>query len=481
MSSSSHRVTNSDLSDSSSTTALAEIAQDIIEDVSGDDNSTGNTQTNNTDDGQTNADDDDGQQSKLTEFHVKNYFNSTMGGKDLCVLFAMAIGCNSMDLPDHKEPPFSRSKTYHSEIKPDSATLKLEVTRQWKAYKTSCRQLHPANWKMEKAVEYLMNNPIPPLEVVDRTWLKTELEEWKGIQEMINESQQHSADKVIHQTWSNDIPYLCLYHTLVDDNIRQAFGEAYAVKMREELDGRNSGLYKSFYEKAAEKFQDKDWIPNSIVFPDLHEDFEKSKPLSLNVAPITAEQFKKKLTDNHYKMVKVIADWERSGSGRGMVKNLQSLTNNDDEDTIDDNDGRKQSEMEVYEFWDGDDQKSFLQERPSHVLYLWQLSYTYKILSTVRQQLCSDSTMDGSSAPDVRQVQKRKSSPESNDPSVITNGLSGNIQQIATSINGLVGIAKQSQHTQERQMLYACHKELEDTITLQWMVVLLLMSGRCEN
>ena len=207
------------------------------------------------------------------------------------------------------------------------------------------------------------------------------------------------------------------------------------------MDGRNSGLYKSFYEKAAEKFNDKDWIPHTIVFPDLHEDFKKSKPLPLNVAPITAEQFKKKLTDNRYKMVKVIADCERSGSGRGMVKNLQSLTNNDDGDTSDNNGGRKQSEMEVYEFWDGDDWKSFLQERPSHVLYLWQLSYTYKILSTVRQQLCSDSTMDGSSAPDVRQVRKWKSSPESNDPSIITNGLSDNIQQIAASINGLVGIA----------------------------------------
>ena len=54
-----------------------------------------------------------------------------------------------------------------------------------------------------------------------------------------------------------------------------------------------------------------------------------------------------------------------------MVKNLQSLANNDDDDTSDNNDGRKQSEMEVYEFWDGDDRKSFLQERLSHVLYLW--------------------------------------------------------------------------------------------------------------
>ena len=457
MSSTSRRRTNGDLSESSSTTALAEIAQDIIEDVSGDDDSTSNAQTNNKDDGPTNADDDDDEEQS-------NYFNSTMGGKDLRVLFAMAIGCNSMDLPDHKEPPFSRSKTYHSEIKPDSATLKLEVTRRWKVYETSCRQPRPANWKMEKVVEYLMNNPIPPSEVLDRTWLKTELEEWKGIQEMINDSQQHSADKVIHRTWSNDIHYLRLYHTLVDDNIRRAFGEAYSVKRREELDGRNSGLYKSFCEKAAEKFNDKDWIPHSIVFTDLHEDFEKSKPLPLNVAPITAEQFKKKLTDNRYKMVKVIADWERSGSGRGMVKNLQGSTSNDDEDTSDDNDGRKQSEMEVYEFWDGDNRKSFLRERPSHVLYLWQLSYTYKILNTVRQQLCSDSTTDGSSAPDVRQVRKRKTSPESNDPSVITNELSDNIQQIAASINGLVGVAKQSQHTQERQMLYAQRKELEDTI-----------------
>ena len=68
------------------------------------------------------------QQQKLTEHHVKNYFNSTMGGKDLRILFAMAIGCHSQDVPDHKEPPFSQSKVYHSEVKPDVSTHKLEVT-----------------------------------------------------------------------------------------------------------------------------------------------------------------------------------------------------------------------------------------------------------------------------------------------------------------------------------------------------------------
>ena len=37
----------------------------------------------------------------------------------------------------------------------------------------------------------------------------------------------------------------------------------------------------------------------------------------------------------------------------------------------------------------------------------------------------------------------------SGDDNSTDNGLSDNIQQIAASINGLVGIAKQSQHTQE--------------------------------
>ena len=62
----------------------------------------------------------------------------------------------------------------------------------------------------------------------------------------------------------------------------------------------DESLYKSFYEKAAEKFNDQDWIPHSIVFSDLHEDFKKSKPLPLNVAPITAEQFNKK---NHRQLL----------------------------------------------------------------------------------------------------------------------------------------------------------------------------------
>ena len=233
------------------------------------------------------------QQEKLAEHHAKNYFNSTMGGKDLCVLFAMAIGCHSRDIPDHKEPPFSQSKVYHSEVKPDVSTLKLEVTRRWKAYTKSGRQPRPSNWKIDKCIEYLMENPIPTTEIHDLDWIESELKEWKGIQEMVNESQQCEDDWILHRTWSTDIPYLRLYHTLIEDNIRLSLGEAFAMKTREQLDGQNSNLFKSFYEKTSDRFNDTSWIPSSLVIPDLHEDFNWSRPLPLNVAPISPEQFQK--------------------------------------------------------------------------------------------------------------------------------------------------------------------------------------------
>ena len=178
-----------------------------------------------------------------------------------------------------------------------------------------------------------MSNPIPMSEKRDLEFLQSELEEWKGIQCLVNNSHKREDDQILHQLWSCDIPYLRLYHTLVEDHIRSAFGKAYHAKTREEWDGRNSMLFQDFYELAAKQFNDGKWTPDSLVLPNLHEDYARSKPLPLNVAPITADQFKKKLNDNRYKMVKVIADWERSGAGVGMINNV---IEGDDEETEDD-------------------------------------------------------------------------------------------------------------------------------------------------
>ena len=137
----------------------------------------------------------------LTQYHTKNYFNSTMGGKDLRLSFAMAVGCNSRKLPDYNDPPLSKSKAYHSEVKPDTAGLKLEVTWRYQAYIRKGRQPQPTNWKIDKCLEYLMSNPIPTSEKRDLDFLQYELEEWKGIQRMVNDSHKRKDDRILHWSW----------------------------------------------------------------------------------------------------------------------------------------------------------------------------------------------------------------------------------------------------------------------------------------
>ena len=220
------------------------------------------------------------------------------------------------------------------------------------------------------------------------------------------------------------------------------------------MDGWNTSLFKDFYDLAAEQFNNVDWILDSLVLPELYKDYSRSQPLPLNVVPITTKQFKKKLNDNHYKMVKVIADWERSGTGAVMVNNIA-------EDELD-----KQAMQTQYEFLDGDDRKSFLRECPAHVLYLWHLTHQYGILAKVRQQLHGDFVIDRTNASTVDTLgRKRKHAPSSTDPSISESSrITKNMEQIADSINGLVSVARQSQQTQQINILHRNRKELEDLI-----------------
>lgn len=378
------------------------------------------------------------------------YFNSIMGGKDVRVLFAMSVGLDE-PMPKHTEPPFYHSKTYHKEVKPDLGTLQQEVTRRFKAYKFQGRQPRPANWNKEKCMEYLASNPIPLDNVSEIRYLNDELLKWKDIQEMINQSHIDAEESVVGKTWSNDVPFLRLYHCLIDDSLRSKFAKSFTVKTRQELDGRNNqGLYRNFYDELAEKFNDKTWVPVSLALPNLHEAFTESKPLPLTVSDATGEQLKKKLTDARYKMVKVIADWERSGSGRGMVMSQE------DEYDMD-------PECLVYAFVDGDDRKNFLREKPYHILYLWHVSYEYGILSTVRQQLSQDASLDGSNAPSVSS-RKRKSSPGDMDSASERAVFSESVQQMSQSIDGLVSAATRSTETHSLDIKCRRRKELEDSI-----------------
>ena len=246
-------------------------------------------------------------------YFCESYFNSTMGGRDVRVLFAMSEGIlpHVAAIPRHKDPPFSLSKNYHREVKPDLGMLQQEVVRRHKAYGAckSGKVPRPKNWNKDKCLAFLHKHPISATEYPSEIeFLQQELGKWSRIQNTINNSQEEEETRVLQKTWNSDVPYLRMYHVLIDDELRAALTQAFTVKTREELDGRNSGMFKSYYEQAAKKFNNKDWVPASLSLPDLHDDFAESKMLVLNVMPITPEFFQRKFADARYKMIKVIAD-----------------------------------------------------------------------------------------------------------------------------------------------------------------------------
>ena len=138
--------------------------------------------------------------------------------------------------------------------------------------------------------------------------------------------------------------------------------------------------------------------------------------------------------------MKVIADWEKSGSGRGQVVETDS----------------------DYEFIEGDDRKAFLRERPPHVLYLWHLAKTYGILQTVRQQLTAENSVDGNSVPSVASSRKRKATSEETETH---KQLGNNIREMTQSIQGLVTIATV-------EILYRRREKLEEVLrSLDSMII----------
>ena len=97
---------------------------------------------------------------KLQKYGCHPYFNSNMGSHDLRVLFAMSLGTT---LPTYDVPPFSITKGYHKEIKPDAGMLQMEVQHRYDAYgscingKAPC----PKNWSKMKCMEFLNEFPSP--------------------------------------------------------------------------------------------------------------------------------------------------------------------------------------------------------------------------------------------------------------------------------------------------------------------------------
>ena len=127
---------------------------------------------------------------------------------------------------------------------------------------------------------------------------------------------------------------------MIEDNVKEALAKDMQVKTRLELDGRKANSSKSFYVQLAEKYNDLNWVPVSIVMPKVHSDFSESMVLPLQTKNITPEEAKQRFVSSRSSLHIMHNRWLASGSGKCMI---------DDE----------VSQADVYEFVDQDDCQEF--------------------------------------------------------------------------------------------------------------------------
>jgi hypothetical protein len=113
-----------------------------------------------------------------------------------------------------------------------------------------------------------------------------------------------------------------LIHAWLHETNRDTLIKQFDAMKRTELDARNSADRPlDIFERTVNVYNDREWVPTSFSFPDLHSDFRTSMNLSLtdDAAPLTAEDAKNILGDLLSIWKRCDSKWRQSGNGKGNL------------------------------------------------------------------------------------------------------------------------------------------------------------------
>ena len=263
------------------------------------------------------------------------------------------------------------------------------------------------SWKKYRLKEWLKENPIT--DEKDKVFLLQEYEYFR--QKVFKaEEERKLQNPDLYKTsarsdWIGMLPWLRLGHTLIHDRVCPLYKEKDRWEGRQGTCGRNSDQRpKTWYEVAADIYNDKSLSFTTIRMPDVHSDFVEEIVLDgTNTPTTTPETIKKKAATARAEILCVIDKWERSGNGEGQRN----------EDENDYGSIRRNGEQlwlvpgTDSEFQDGDNRTSFLNGRGTHLLYLWELFDRNDFLQTAIEALPTSMGMDGDKVPSASAPQRR--------------------------------------------------------------------------
>lgn len=162
-------------------------------------------------------------------------------------------------------------------------------------------------------------------------------------------------------SWISNDPFIRLYHTLANFSLLETHlsrGEE-----RSEVVFRNSELTLRKWERVTDLFNDKTWTPKTLYLPSLHPDFEKVKDLP----PISRTETPFVLFDRFQK-------------AKSQMEALRTWCINDQAHK-----GKHTTALAVLKSQKQDEKFSSMSAFPSHLLYLWHFSDSYKAVKELFQ------------------------------------------------------------------------------------------------
>jgi hypothetical protein len=308
----------------------------------------------------------------LLRSDCKDNYDSVPLNKRLRTLFAMCFGQFESDdvgarrLCDFTVEPYLSSRQKKT-FKPTQQDMVAEARRRFKISNPTAHatKLRISNYNVDGLTLWLCNNKTSC--PVDVAFLREQESKFynrllRGQVERMMLQTPTAAGGVIF-THTAD---LRMVHCLLEDEVRQAFISRHDCLDRAALDARNSPHRpKTWLEQIAAKFNSEEFVPESEVFPNLHNDFAEPIDLSLQKCPgkVTTDQVKVWIADRKAKLVLLIDRWERSGNGDGQ--RLEA-------------DHQYGSVGDIH--YQSDDRANFLKtERPT-LLYYWNMLVKYEIL-----------------------------------------------------------------------------------------------------
>ena len=131
----------------------------------------------------------------------------------------------------------------------------------------------------------------------------------------------------------------------------------------------------------ADHWNDETYTPLSNKYPNLHDQFKERIDISHEVVndmgELMPDKAKAKFSKLKNDLIVVKTNWEKSGNGDGTLDESENA------------------------LIDANDKRIFLNGKSAAILYLWEKSETFNLLSTVVQMLDSDTSLDTAAENDV--------------------------------------------------------------------------------